>query len=485
VRSHWREWLGGGSQRGRGRTEADFEQFWTRALHDGIVEGTALPPTRTQVSPGLAKQFAQPRQSEGLEIAFRPDPAVWDGRFANNSYLQELPKPITTLTWDAAAYVSPNTAGRLGVQEQDLVELRYRGRTAPFPVLIVPGQADDCVTVLLGYGRRQGARRLGFNAYPLRTSDAPWWDGGLSIRKTGERYRLAMTQLHKDMAGRFPVRMGTLGTYEKDPHFAHKHPFEPAPRPSLTLYPEWRYEGYKWGMAIDLNACVGCQACVVACDLENNIPVVGKNEVLRGREMHWLRIDNYYQGSPHNPRVWFQPVLCMHCENAPCELVCPVNATVHSSEGLNQMVYNRCVGTRYCSNNCPYKVRRFNFFLYSDWASDSLTLMRNPEVTVRSRGVMEKCTYCVQRIQHAKIEAEKEDRPIRDGDVKTACQQACPTEAIVFGDLNNKESRVFRMKKQPLDYGLLDELNTRPRTTYLARIVNLNPEIEPELPHHG
>jgi len=277
------------------------------------------------------------------------------------------------------------------------------------------------------------------------------------------------------------VRLGTLERYKRDPEFANKEPFEATPPPGLTIYPQWPYEGYKWGMSIDLNSCVGCNACVMACNMENNIAVVGKHEVFRGRIMHWLRIDRYYFGGPDQPKLFFEPVPCMHCENAPCELVCPVGATVHSSEGVNQMVYNRCVGTRYCSNNCPYKVRRFNFYLYTDWDTASMELMRNPEVTPRSRGVMEKCTYCIQRIEASKIKAEIENRQVRDGEVRTACQQACPTEAIVFGDLNDRTSRVAKLKQQPLDYQLLGELNTRPRTTYMAKVLNLNPELEREL----
>jgi molybdopterin-containing oxidoreductase family iron-sulfur binding subunit len=280
------------------------------------------------------------------------------------------------------------------------------------------------------------------------------------------------------MEGRNLVRAGTLEEYRKDPHFIHTMGHEP-PR-ELTLYPEHKYEGYAWGMAIDLNACTGCSACVTACQAENNIPVVGKREVATGREMHWLRIDGYYGGSPDSPEMYHQPVLCMHCENAPCEVVCPVAATSHSSEGLNEMVYNRCVGTRYCSNNCPYKVRRFNFLLYSDYETPSLKLLRNPNVTVRSRGVMEKCSYCVQRISAARIAAKKEDRQIRDGEVVTACQAACPSEAIVFGDINDRGSRVAKRRSEPLHYALLSDLNTRPRTTYLARLRNPNPEIAKE-----
>jgi Fe-S-cluster-containing dehydrogenase component len=343
----------------------------------------------------------------------------------------------------------------------------------------MPGHADGCATVHLGYGRARGGVvgvGLGFNAYAIRTSDAPWFGGGLTIRKTGQREPLATTQLHYSMEGRDLARSATLDEFRQHPNFAR----EEEPPPDKSLYPEWPYTGYSWGMAIDLNACVGCNACVVACQSENNIPVVGKQEVMHGREMHWLRIDRYFTGGIDHPETYFQPVPCMQCEKAPCELVCPVVATVHSSEGLNDQVYNRCVGTRYCSNNCPYKVRRFNFYLYQDWTTPQLKMQRNPDVTVRSRGVMEKCTYCVQRIQEAKIAAEKEERKVRDGEIKTACQQACPAEAIVFGDINDPSSQVAKLKREPRNYAMLAELNTRPRTTYLAAVRNPNPEIEPE-----
>ena len=476
VRTYW-----------RGRNPSgDFEIFWRAALHEGVVPATTfesktLPPARAEALPpgsGVA------RGEGGYEIQFRPDPTIWDGRFANNPYLQELPKPVTKLTWDAVTLVSPATAGRIGVYSTGVVELNFRGRKVEFPLWVQPGHADDCFTVILGYGRKHAGRvgRVGYNAYPIRPSDALWGGSGLKIRPTGKWDRLATTQTNDGMAGRYPVRMGSLEKYQQDPQFVHKEPFEEDLPASQTIYPKWPYEGYKWGMSIDLNACTGCNACVIACNAENNIAVVGKNEVFRGRIMHWLRIDRYYGGDPAAPRVYYEPVLCQHCENAPCELVCPVNATTHSSEGLNQMVYNRCVGTRYCSNNCPYKVRRFNFFLYTDWNSASYEPMRNPEVTPRSRGVMEKCTYCVQRIEAAKITAEIENRKVRDGEIRTACQQACPAQAIVFGDLNDPNSRVLKLKKESLDYSLLGELNTRPRTTYLAKVLNLNPEIEGKLP---
>jgi MoCo/4Fe-4S cofactor protein with predicted Tat translocation signal len=461
----------------RQHTGADFEDWWRKAVHDGIVPNTALPARQLTFHPPTSN-LTKPVQG-GLEIVFRTDPYIFDGRFANNGWLQELPKPLTTLTWDNAVLISPRTAERLQLQSEDLVELNYRGRKVRAPIWILPGHADESVTVHLGYGRTNAGRvgnGLGFNAYALRTSDAPSIGSGLEIVKTGSKYPLAVTQNAHLMEGRAIVISGNIDEYRNKPGFAKEKAEEPPPE--LTIYPGYKYEGYAWGMAIDQTACVGCNACMVACQSENNIPVVGKDQVLMRRMMHWLRVDNYYQGSMDNPQTYFQPVPCMHCENAPCELVCPVQATNHSSEGLNDMVYNRCVGTRYCSNNCPYKVRRFNFFLYSDWNTPSLKLQRNPDVSVRSRGVMEKCTYCVQRINEGKIEAEKEGRRVHDGEIQTACQGACPTQAIVFGDINDPASRVAKLKAEPLNYSLLAELNTRPRTTYLAALRNPNPEIE-------
>ncbi len=467
VRRYWQTHQGGG----------EFETFWLTSVHDGVVPSTALRTEETAA--GNQEPRGRSPEGGGLEIVFRPDPTVWDGRFANNGWLQELPKPVTKLTWDNAAHMSAATAERLGVTNEDVVELKYRGRRVRAPVLVVPGHASESVTVHLGYGRRRGGRIAagpGFNAYSLRTSDALWHGPGLTVSRTGDTYRLAGTQRHFATEGRAQLRVATVEEFKKDPQFANRE--EPAPAKELTIYPEWNYTGYAWGMAIDLNACTGCSACVAACNAENNIPVVGKEQVLREREMHWLRIDVYHRGSLDNPEFHNEPMLCQHCENAPCELVCPVNATVHSTEGLNQMVYNRCVGTRYCSNNCPYKVRRFNFLLFSDWETPSLYGLRNPNVTVRSRGVMEKCTYCVQRINDAKIRAEKEDRTVRDGEILTACQQACPTRAIVFGNINDRASLVARLKADPRNYAVLGELNTRPRTTYLAGVRNPNPEIE-------
>ncbi len=473
VRDYWK---------GR-RQSGDFEQFWRTTLHDGVMAGTALPAKRVSLRRVATKPPSNPPSaaSPGPAIVFRPDPTIFDGRFANNGWLQELPKPLTKLTWDNTALVSPVGAERLGLSNGDVVELHFQGRAVRAPIWIMPGQAEDAVTVHLGYGRTRAGRvgtGAGFNAYAIRTAGSPWFGSGLEIRKTGERYPLASTQHHHSMEGRHLVRVGTQEEFRKTPDFAQKMAHDPAP--GLTLYPPHPYEGYAWGMAIDLSACIGCNACVVACQAENNIPVVGKAQVTRGRAMHWLRIDRYYAGSLDNPETYHQPVLCMHCEDAPCEIVCPVAATVHSDEGLNEMVYNRCVGTRYCSNNCPYKVRRFNFLQYADYDTPSLKLLRNPDVTVRTRGVMEKCTYCVQRISAARIQANKEDRPIRDGEIITACQAVCPTEAIVFGNINDLGSRVARLKAEPLSYGLLTELNTRPRTTYLARLSNPNPDAPSE-----
>ncbi len=476
---------------------ADFELFWRTALNDGIVAETALAPKPVTLKPvtsygssGSEVSSSKPEHRSSLEILFRSDPTIFDGRFANNGWLQETPKPLTRLTWDNAILLSPATAKRLGVGRSigttggehgtiyaDVVELQYQGRSIRGPAWILPGQADDCVTVHLGHGRTRAGRvgnQTGFDAYALRTSAALWNASGLEMRKTGDTYPLACTQFHSLMEGRHLLRAGTLDEYRKNPNFVRATDEEPAP----SLYPAVKYAGYAWGMAIDINACIGCNACVVACEAENNSPVVGKSEVMRGREMHWIRIDTYHKGDPKNPEMYFQPVPCMHCENAPCELVCPVGATNHSDEGLNDMVYNRCVGTRYCSNNCPYKVRRFNFFQYADFETPSLKLLHNPNVTVRSRGVMEKCTYCVQRINIAKINAEKEDRTVHDGEIVTACQQTCPTQAIVFGDINDPKSQVSKIKSGSLNYTLLDELNTRPRTSYQARLRNPNPEIE-------
>jgi molybdopterin-containing oxidoreductase family iron-sulfur binding subunit len=459
-----------------------FDREWRRWLHDGIVPTTAFMPRTVAVQANFAAQVPASPAAAGaaLEVVFRPDPSVYDGRFANNAWLQELPKSLTKLTWDNAALISPATAARLNLISGDVVELRQGGRSLRIPVWLVPGHAPDTLTLHLGYGRTRAGRAangIGVDVNPLRTTGAPDILTGVELVKTGDVYDLASTQDHWSLEGRNLVRVATAAQFAQDPQFARKQ--EHQPLTGLTMYGNYKYEGYAWGMAIDQNVCTGCNSCVVACVAENNIPVVGKSQVLNGREMHWLRVDRYYTGDLENPDTYHQPMPCQQCENAPCEVVCPVSATVHSSEGLNDMVYNRCVGTRYCSNNCPYKVRRFNFLLYSDWNTESYWLQRNPDVTVRSRGVMEKCTYCVQRINQARVAAKLDDRSIRDGDVVTACQAACPTEAIVFGNINDPGSRVSKLKASPLNYGLLEELNTRPRTTYLAIVRNPNTELEP------
>ncbi len=455
------------------RGERDFEGFWHDTLRAGVVPVSAAPHAELAVHPTLSQALpaAKPRDAGGLTLLFRPDIALWDGRFAENGWLQELPRPFTRLTWDNAAMMAPATAERLGLAESDMVELSVDGRKLSAPVWILPGQAPDCVTLPLGYGRARAGpvgSGVGFDAYLLRSAGSPWQAVGAALAKRDGRHVFAPTQTYAHTAGRDLIRSGDLADFLRDPQFlAHREPRE-------SLYPDHRYDGVAWAMSISLNSCIGCQACVVACQAENNIPVVGKDQVHQGRAMHWLRIDRYYAGGLDDPPVFFQPVPCMHCENAPCEVVCPVQATAHDSEGLNVMVYNRCVGTRFCSNNCPYKVRRFNFFSYTS-RDPRLRDSWNPEVTVRDRGVMEKCTYCVQRTRAAQIDADREDRAIRDGEVVTACAQACPTQAIVFGDRNDKESEVAKRKATPLDYELLGELNTRPRTTYTAEIRNPNP----------
>ncbi|HEV7475510.1 MAG TPA: 4Fe-4S dicluster domain-containing protein, partial [Pyrinomonadaceae bacterium] len=496
---------------------SDFESWWRKCVHDGFIPNTALPVKTVTANAGAtnpggttAVPGGSPTVSEGLtngafEIVFRTDPTIYDGRFANNGWLQELPKPLSKLTWDNAALVSPNTAKQLGVTKTigkkggdiyvDTLKITHQGRTFTdaVPTWITPGQPDGVITIHLGYGRRHAGRvgnEHGFNAYEIRTSDSPWSASGVQVEKANVQSQLAVTQLHfmledRDFSkeDRDVLRSQTLEEYLKGTPAGESHD----PPPEETLYhPElfdYQNQGnglnYAWGMAIDLNNCVGCNACTIACQSENNIPVVGKEQVVRSREMHWIRVDTYFKGEEaSNPEATnFMPVPCMHCENAPCEPVCPVHATVHSAEGLNDMVYNRCVGTKYCSNNCPYKVRRFNFFLYQDWETPTYQLMRNPDVSVRSRGVMEKCTYCVQRIQGAKIQSELEGRKVRDGEIVTACQAVCPTEAIVFGDINDPNSRVSKLKAEHRNYSLLGELNTKPRTTYLSALRNPNPEI--------
>lgn len=554
VRAYWSaNWPGGKG--------AFSHTAWQKALQDGVVPSPAAAAKAVEPKKDAALPAYQP-PAAGLELTFRPDPTVYDGRFANNGWLQELPKPVTKLTWDNALIMSPKTAKEKGINVNiestgggehgrvvaDIAEVTVGGRKLEAAVWVQPGHADNAITLHLGYGRERPGKvghGTGFNALVVRTTAAPWIATGVSLNKTTGTFVLASTQAHFRMEGRRPVRTATLEEYrqnlkehrdskgktalfakvpkvaapewqsidenvpgskdewkgegarehkEKHGH-THDHGKEGEKKEEgtdhahgdprlipLTIVPPTNKEGRRWAMAIDLTSCHGCSACLTACMAENNVPVVGKKEVTRGREMHWIRVDRYYEGDPHsgpeNIVTHFQPVPCQQCEKAPCEVVCPVAATMHSFDGLNDMVYNRCVGTRYCSNNCPYKVRRFNFLTYSDWKTDTYKLMRNPEVTVRERGVMEKCTYCVQRIRAAEIEAERHPngpRPIKDGEILTACQQACPAGAIVFGDLNDPAAEVNKWKAQPTNYGLLAELNTMPRTTYLAAVRNPNP----------
>ncbi|HEY8211579.1 MAG TPA: TAT-variant-translocated molybdopterin oxidoreductase [Myxococcaceae bacterium] len=461
----------------------DFEGQWERWLAHGVLPDTAELPVTPAFEWGKALaaigQLAPARKGAELELCFQVDGKVGDGRFSNVPWLQELPDPITKLTWDNAALVSPRTAARLQVGTGDVLRLSLRGRTVEAPAMVVPGQADGVVGVALGYGREGSepvARGVGFNAGLLRFGDAMWFAGGLGAERVPYAKRpLATTQQHWAMEGRPIALQQSLAEYRERP----EEKTEALRGPQPTLQKPVEYPDYKWGMAVDVSRCTGCNACVTACQAENNVPVVGREQVLRSREMHWLRIDRYFQGNLESPSSMVtQPMLCQHCEAAPCEYVCPVNATVHSDEGLNEMIYNRCVGTRYCQNNCPYKVRRFNFLHFTGEMDPLERMGMNPDVTVRARGVMEKCTYCVQRIERARITTRLEGRPIRDADLKTACQQACPTTAIVFGNLNDPESQVAKLQERPRRYDVLHELNTRPRTAYLTRIKNPNPELE-------
>ncbi|MCW3099448.1 MAG: molybdopterin oxidoreductase, iron-sulfur binding subunit [Chthonomonadaceae bacterium] len=507
----------------------DFEKWWQETLHDGVVKNSAFATKPFTLNADAAKATVTPATGggQGLELLLLPDPTVRDGRFNNNGWMQELPKPLTKLTWDNAALMSQATAEKLGlapsvggltVADEKVVEFALGNQKLKIPVLVLPGHPDDAVTIHLGYGRTHVGKigmGTGFNGYLLRTTAAPYFAGGAKATATGDTYPLAHTRSHHSMEGRDILMEDSLEVFLKNPTFAQK---ESTKNPEIavddhqsavadngegkqmSLYDPKDHEyksdanayAYSWGLSIDNNVCIGCNACVTACQNENNIPIVGKDQVQRGREMHWIRIDRYYRGPISNPHTFFEPVTCMHCENAPCEPVCPVAATVHSKEGINQMIYNRCVGTRYCSNNCPYKVRRFNFYKYTAGQPDPdklngnndspvLQLLSNPEVTVRGRGVMEKCSYCTQRINTARQTAKKEGRAIKDGEVVTACQQSCPTQAIVFGDVADKTTLVSKLKALPTNYMMLGELNTRPRTTYLARLRNPNPAIKADV----
>jgi len=500
VRKTWQANLGAG----------DKEHAWRKILHDGMVAGTAFQPKTVSAKIGELPVTASNDADGTVEVIFRADPNIYDGRYANVGWLQEIPKPVNSISWDNAALMGYRTLAKFGLAEQDIVAIESNGNTVMAPVIAVPGHPEGAVTLPLGYGRRNAGRvggGLGFNAYAVRTSNALLFATGATLKKTGQTYEFAVTKSHytdhrsltaggdgsgthslegNEALTRGIIRYATLDEFKEHPNFAHEdEELAEDPKPDDSMFSNWRYDKNAWGMAIDMNSCVGCNACIVSCYAENNIAVVGRHNVQTGRIMQWLRIDTYFEGDLDTPRAHFQPMTCQHCENAPCEQVCPVGATVHSPEGLNVMVYNRCVGTRYCSNNCPYKVRRFNFLLYSDYETESLKLGRNPDVTVRSRGVMEKCSYCSQRIAAAKIAADKENRDIRDGEVVTACQQACPTGAITFGNINDRSSKVARLKAQQRNYGVLADLNTRPRTTYIAEVFNPNPELAEARTEHA
>ncbi len=519
VQAHWKE------ERG----EEGFDAFWAASLARGFIEGSAAAfksvairadAAGIRTAQGKSSSIPEPLAADEFEILMLPDPSVGNGEASNNAWLQELPNPLTKLTWDNAVIVGYSTALDLGLENEDVVEVAYRGRTIRGPVWIHPGHSQKTITLHLGYGRTAAAKvskGMGFSVYSIQTADAPAMDRGARLRKVGAKYPLARTEEHYNMEGRELVRHFTEEEYAADSDIVRhgRSGLQHVPAEDETLYhpEEKKWDGYAWGMTIDLNRCTGCNACIVACQSENIIPVVGKTELRKGREMHWIRVDRYFHAGSErelkalpdrerravldDAKVYYQPVPCMQCENAPCELVCPVGATQHSREGLNDMVYNRCIGTRYCSNNCPYKVRRFNFYNYTRTPlgsrgdrvygpgvgdvhvnPESLKPMRNPDVSVRTRGVMEKCTYCVQRISHARIESKKSGSKIQDGDCVTACQQACPANAIVFGDINNPESEVSKKKGSHRNYGILEDLNTRPRTTYLARISNPNPDLQ-------
>jgi Fe-S-cluster-containing dehydrogenase component len=491
--------------------KGDFEFQWRKALHDGWIADTALAPKA--VTAKIASiPVSAPADASAIEVVFRPDPTIYDGRYSNLGWMQELPKPVTNLSWDNAALMSMSQMAAFGASEGDVLAIQYQGRTIKAPALVVPGHPEQSITVYLGYGRRNAGRvgtGTGFDATPIRLAGSQLHLSGATVQKTGDTYEFAIPKSHyidqrgplarsygdleaaksftpdkaptslegNEEMSRGIIRYATLEEFRKNPNFANEGESYEAPPESVTLFPNWKYEKNAWALAIDMNSCIGCNACIVSCYAENNIAVVGKQEVRIGRDMQWIRIDTYFEGDLNAPRAHFQPMTCQQCENAPCEQVCPVGATVHTPEGLNAMVYNRCVGTRYCSNNCPYKVRRFNWLLFSDFETESLKLMRNPDVSVRSRGVMEKCTYCVQRINAAKIRADKENRDVRDGEIVTACQQACPTQAITFGNKNDKNSRVAQLKAQPRNYTVLADQNTRPRTSYIAGVVNPNPDL--------
>ena len=477
------------------KTAKGSEKSWRRWLHEGVVSEAVV----SAAAPDVQSLTVKPINEKGLQLELVPDFKVYDGRFTNNGWLQELPHPVTKLTWDNAALIGVDTAQKMGLVTGDLVNLKSKSNEIEVAVFVQPGTADDTVVLSMGYGRRVDGRigqGTGFNGYPLRSSVAMATVGGITIEKTGKKYTLATTQEHGSMEDRKLVRAADLMEYEKNPEFAKEEHEGP---PMKSSWPERAYDtGNQWGMSIDLSKCTGCNACLIACQSENNIPIVGKSQVANGREMHWIRLDRYYEGNTNDPQMVQQPMTCLQCENAPCEQVCPVAATVHSEEGLNDMAYNRCIGTKYCSNNCPVKVRRFNFFDFHQRNPQSTEKNRihffdyfrepdktvqmqfNPDVTLRMRGVMEKCTYCVQRIQQVKIRTKNEGRAIVDGEIKSACMQSCPSDAIVFGNILDPESKVAKLKKNPRDYHILSELYLKARTTYLASVRNPHPTLVEE-----
>lgn len=456
----------------RWKKELPLGTSFEQALHDGLVkvESKAPAPAFKGTSVAAAAKKAADARAEGLELVLSPGFATHDGRHANNSWLQETPDPISKMTWDNPVSVSVQDAKALGIQEGDLVTLSLDGTTLRLPAVLQPGQAQGVLALALGYGRSTGgvAKGVGANAFPFMGLDPASANvrPGVRLAKAGGKKDLSRTQSHHRMEGRDIVRSLTMDEFAHDPQGHHHKP------ELVSLYEDQTFPDHKWGMVIDLAACVGCSACVVACQSENNVPVVGPEQVARGREMHWIRIDRYYEGELENPKVVHQPMLCQHCDSAPCENVCPVNATNHSPDGLNQMAYNRCVGTRYCANNCPYKVRRFNFLEYTAYKTEPETLVNNPEVTVRPRGVMEKCSFCVQRINDVKIRAKGDGRAILDNEITTACMAGCPSDAIVFGDLKDPKSKVAQLVNASRAYRVLEEVGAKPAITYLADLKN-------------
>ena len=490
----------------KGAIKGDYDLGWRKVLHAGWIDDTKFDTSGK--ANAAAINVPAPASKDAIEVIFRPDPNIYDGRLSNVGWLQELPKPVTSLSWDNAAIISGATLTKLGVEEDDIIEITVGSGKVKAPVIVAPGHPDNSVTLYLGYGREAAGRvgsGAGFNAYLVRPSSAPFYTTG-SIKKVDGKWGIAITKSHyqdhrsklytpygdqnhsleadEALGPRGIIRYATLDEYKQNPGFANEGEGHEKTHMGTSMFPNWTYTENAWGMSIDMNSCTGCNACIIGCYAENNIAVVGKQQVRIGRNMQWIRVDTYFEGDLAAPKAHFQPMLCQHCENAPCEQVCPVGATVHTPEGLNTMVYNRCVGTRYCSNNCPYKVRRFNFLLFSDYETESLKLMRNPDVSVRSRGVMEKCSYCVQRINAAKIEADKENRAIPDGEIQTACQQACPAKVITFGNINDKTSRVAKLRADERTYQVLADQNTRPRTTYVAAVLNPNKELEEKPVEH-